>query len=146
VERQGVFDVGSGAGFPGLIFAIRFPGKKITLYESNHTKQTFLHAVATELKLDNVMVKGAAPEKFEPGVIVSRATIARENLFGEMAKRMNEKNTLIVCEGGESQSTPPPDFQKTLGFQKTDELYYQLPEKMGGRVVSAFVSRGTEHT
>ena len=41
--KQGtLLDVGTGAGFPGLVLAIVFPNLKITLLDSNNKKITFL--------------------------------------------------------------------------------------------------------
>ena len=47
-------DLGSGAGFPGLVTAILIadePGAAVTLVEANGRKAAFLMAVARELKL-----------------------------------------------------------------------------------------------
>src|SRR3989344_969726 len=37
-----VYDLGSGAGFPGIIFAIRYPELRVTLFERSKKKQLFL--------------------------------------------------------------------------------------------------------
>ena len=51
-----LFDLGSGAGFPGLPLAIYAPQAKITLLESQNKKATFLKEVARALTLTNVNV------------------------------------------------------------------------------------------
>lgn len=49
-------DVGSGAGFPGLVLAIALPGLDVTLIESNQKKVAFLLEVIRSLDLRNARV------------------------------------------------------------------------------------------
>ena len=51
-----VCDVGSGAGFPGLVWAIARPELSITLIEPTGKRCTFLEEVKRQLKLSNVTV------------------------------------------------------------------------------------------
>lgn len=56
LEDQKIIDIGSGAGFPGLILAIYCPGAQVTLVESDLKKSEFLKAASAELELANVQV------------------------------------------------------------------------------------------
>lgn len=47
-------DVGSGAGFPGLVIKIVFPHIHVTLIDSNNKKVTFLNKVIELLNLSNI--------------------------------------------------------------------------------------------
>lgn len=47
-------DVGSGAGFPGLVLKIVFPHLSVTLIDSNNKKVTFLNSLIAKLNLENV--------------------------------------------------------------------------------------------
>jgi len=49
-------DIGSGAGFPGLVLAICCPASQVTLVESDLKKSQFLILASQELELDNVEV------------------------------------------------------------------------------------------
>lgn len=49
-------DIGSGAGFPGLVLAICCPASQVTLVESDLKKSSFLILASKELELDNVQV------------------------------------------------------------------------------------------
>src|SRR5665647_954335 len=51
-----VIDIGSGAGFPGLILAMACPQSRFTLLESDLKKSGFLKMVIEELGLENVLV------------------------------------------------------------------------------------------
>jgi 16S rRNA (guanine527-N7)-methyltransferase len=51
-----VIDIGSGAGFPGLILAIKSPAAWFTLVEADLKKSQFLQTVIESLNLKNVTV------------------------------------------------------------------------------------------
>ncbi len=54
--NNNVVDIGSGAGFPALILAMKCPDSNFTLIESDLKKSSFLAKVAAELNLSNVKV------------------------------------------------------------------------------------------
>ncbi len=49
-----VIDIGTGAGFPGLVLKIAFPNIRITLLDSLNKRITFLSEVVSSLKLKDV--------------------------------------------------------------------------------------------
>ena len=55
-DNAKIVDMGSGAGFPGLILAMLCPGAQFTLVESDHKKSAFLKSAAQQLSLSNVTV------------------------------------------------------------------------------------------
>lgn len=58
-----IIDIGTGAGFPGMILAIFNPDKNFTLMDSIKKKTAFLELVKEELKLQNVeVINGRAEE------------------------------------------------------------------------------------
>ena len=58
-----VLDIGTGAGFPGLVLKIFFPKLDIILLDSNNKKITFLNEVIKELGLKNIKcIHGRAEE------------------------------------------------------------------------------------
>ena len=59
-----LLDIGSGAGFPGIVIKIFFPHLNITLLDSNNKKATFLRKCCDLLNLDNVTVINDRAEKF----------------------------------------------------------------------------------
>lgn len=63
-ENSKIIDVGTGAGFPGIVIAIYFDDKvNITLLDSLKKRVTFLNAVIEELKLKNIQaIHGRAEE------------------------------------------------------------------------------------
>jgi 16S rRNA (guanine527-N7)-methyltransferase len=58
-----VCDVGTGAGLPGVVIAIRRPDLRVTLIEPLLRRTTFLEEVVSILALDNVEVVRARAEE-----------------------------------------------------------------------------------
>ncbi len=77
LSGEEILDVGSGAGLPGIPFALAQPTWNVTLLDSNHKKAAFLRQAVTELSLNNASVvcervdSWRAPREFD--VIISRA-------------------------------------------------------------------------
>lgn len=136
-----IYDLGSGAGFPGLVFAIRNPDLRITLYEKLLKKQTFLTAVIQGLSSENVKVEGAMPEKLHRGVVLARAVMPPPELFTYLKKRMARDSFLIVNIGSQ---TPEPEAPPE--FLKAGEIVYELPLECGKRraISYQFVPRETK--
>lgn len=57
-------DIGTGAGFPGLVLKIVFPNLKITLLDSLNKRVEFLKIVIEELNLDNIDVIHTRAEEY----------------------------------------------------------------------------------
>ncbi len=63
IRRLSVVDIGSGAGFPGLIWKLLDPGIRLTLVERKTKKVTFLRRTTVALGLDETeIVEGDAVE------------------------------------------------------------------------------------
>ena len=53
LQKGTLLDVGTGAGFPGLVLAIVFPNLEVTLLDSNNKKITFLKECIKKLQIKN---------------------------------------------------------------------------------------------
>jgi 16S rRNA (guanine(527)-N(7))-methyltransferase RsmG len=128
-----VYDLGTGAGFPGIIFGARYPEIKVRLYEKLLKKQTFLAAVINELNLKNIELQGAMPEERHEGVLLARAVMPPAELFPFVAKRLKAGAVIIVNIGS---STDVPLAPKE--FKLLEEIRYSLPLDCGDRKAVAF--------
>jgi 16S rRNA (guanine527-N7)-methyltransferase len=103
VRPSRVLDVGSGAGLPGLPFAIAEPSWNVTLLDSNHKKCVFLRQAAIELELPNVEVRCERIESLEPvstyDTIVSRA-FAETQHFARVAAPLLQVNGVLLAMKG----------------------------------------------
>ena len=74
-----LIDVGTGAGFPGMVLKIVFPHLNVTLIDSNNKKTTFLSNLKDRLQLDNLNIINERSEDYahkhidEYDVVTSRA-------------------------------------------------------------------------
>ena len=64
IKSQSICDLGSGAGFPGLVLSICYPESNLILIESNGKKCNFLNIVKDKLGLNNVTVINARVEEY----------------------------------------------------------------------------------
>ena len=84
-EAKSLVDLGSGAGFPGLVLAelLRDRPVKITLYEATAKKCRFLEAVAEDLglamEIRNARIEEAASEPYD--VVMARACAPLDQLL-----------------------------------------------------------------
>ena len=63
-NEETLCDVGTGAGFPGLVLKILFPNLKITLIDSLNKRINFLQAVIDDLHLENIEAIHARSEDY----------------------------------------------------------------------------------
>lgn len=78
-DEKNIIDLGTGAGFPGLVLAIFYPEKKFLLVDSVKKKIKFIDEVIEELKLENVKTSSERAE--------------------ELIKNKREKFDLALCRG-----------------------------------------------
>ena len=93
---KSIVDMGSGAGFPGLIVAAMRPDVKVTLIESTGKKAAFLTAAGEAMNLPNLKVIPARIEAvklpFRPDIITARA-LARLHKLLQYGAGIQSKST-----------------------------------------------------
>jgi 16S rRNA (guanine527-N7)-methyltransferase len=97
-------DIGTGAGFPGMILAIEFPDTNFTLVEPLMKRTAFLHLVKSTYDLKNVTILQDRIEDIEPfkaDLITSRA-VAKSDFLLSLAKDFIDKDTKILFYKGSS--------------------------------------------
>jgi len=132
-EEKEVVDVGTGAGFPGFIFAIRFPDILIEAFEKSLKKQTFLSAVQASLPLPNLRVFERLEDQPRAGLFLARAVFPPEELFRYMRRHMGQGSILIANFGGQTEPVKAP-----ARFTLLDQARYALPQDCGQRRVEAY--------
>lgn len=90
ISGKSVIDVGTGAGFPGLVLKIAVPDIQLTLLDSLNKRIGFLQAVCDELGLKDVICihsraeeGGQNPDLREKFDICASRAVARLNVLAE---------------------------------------------------------------
>lgn len=102
-EQATVADVGSGAGLPGLVWALQRPDVRFTLIEPNLRRFDFLHEAVQALDLRNVeLVRARAedlPDSCIFGVVAARAVAPLERLARWCLPLVAPGGELIALKG-----------------------------------------------
>lgn len=100
-----VYDLGSGAGLPGLPLAIARPDLAITLVEPLLRRSEFLSRVVAELQLPVTVVRGRAEERSvriqigTADVVTSRALAPLDRLARWSAPLIRDGGQLVAIKG-----------------------------------------------
>jgi 16S rRNA (guanine527-N7)-methyltransferase len=104
-------DIGTGAGFPGLILAMAQPQTHWTLVEPLQKRAGFLQFVKATLKLENVTVENCRVEELEPqrfDLITSRAVTDTQMLL-DLSESFRDTDTMLLFYKGENVYNEVPE-------------------------------------
>ena len=99
-QRCQILDIGSGAGFPGLVLAILGAGD-VQLVESDQRKAVFLQTVIRELGLSARVINQRIETlpTIQPDVITARALAALPKLISLIAPQLHDGLTCLFLKG-----------------------------------------------
>lgn len=102
-EGASIADVGSGAGFPGLVVAIARPDSRVTLIDSMERRCAWLRDAAGELELANVSVRHGRSEEFRgrflADVVTARAVANLNKLLPWTMPLIKPGGSLVALKG-----------------------------------------------
>lgn len=104
-----IIDIGTGAGFPGLVLKLIWPATQVTLVESVHKKAEFCRHIADRLELQNVQVLaeraetvGQDPEHRQTYDLALARAVAQMPILMEYLLPLVHGNGLVMAMKGES--------------------------------------------
>jgi 16S rRNA (guanine527-N7)-methyltransferase len=128
-----LLDIGTGAGFPGLVLKILYPHLNVTLLDSNHKKTDFLKALCQKLNLEVEIVNVRAEDFIKTkreyyDLVVSRA-VARLNILTEIALPFVKLNGFFIAMKGKDlgEVTEAKTAILKCGGNLGQELAFNLP-------------------
>jgi 16S rRNA (guanine527-N7)-methyltransferase len=126
---KSAMDIGTGAGFPGMILAMGMEETHFTLVEPLAKRASFLQFVKADLGLENVEVKALKVEQLEPArydLITSRAVTDTQMLL-KLSKPFCDSKTLLLFYKGEKVYD---EVDETLNYKifQTANRHYLLIE------------------
>ncbi|HEY5049111.1 MAG TPA: 16S rRNA (guanine(527)-N(7))-methyltransferase RsmG, partial [Rhizomicrobium sp.] len=103
-QADSLVDLGSGAGFPGLVLAILLaerPSFRVVLYEATRKKCAFLQAAALRtgaaVEIRNARIEDAKPEPFD--VVTARALAPLDKLLAFAHPFQGSKTLNLFLKG-----------------------------------------------
>ncbi|MSQ80962.1 MAG: 16S rRNA (guanine(527)-N(7))-methyltransferase RsmG [Candidatus Methylopumilus sp.] len=105
VHVKHVLDVGSGAGFPGIVLAITNPELQVTVMDSVNKKTSFMQQVKSELALTNLFVVNSRVEDYQPAklfeAIITRAFSSIKNMMSLTQHALEKKGIWLAMKSKE---------------------------------------------
>ncbi len=118
-------DVGTGAGFPGVVLKIVFPDLKVILIEPIGKRCIFLKSLIERLGLNDIEIVNARGEDYsrehreEYDYVTARAVSNLNNLI-EVCGAMVKKGGYFICmrgKDGKEELSEAEKAVKTMGFE-----------------------------
>jgi len=125
-----LMDIGTGAGFPGMILAFGLPDTHVTLVEPLMKRASFLQFIKADLGLKNVTVVKKRVEQMEPKVfdlITSRAVTETKMLL-QLSENFRDSKTQFLFYKGEKVFDEVEDGVKDMQHKiiETKNRHYLL--------------------
>lgn len=142
LENGKLLDVGTGAGFPGLVLAIVFPKLQVTLLDSNNKKITYLNQLITKLNLKNIELINQRAEIYtknhqETFDFVTSRAVAQLRILVEInipALKINGSFLVMKANINDEITNATSTIEK-LKSQITNHLEFELPYQGGHRTL-----------
>lgn len=129
-EVNTLCDVGTGAGFPGIVLKIMFPNLKVTLIDSLQKRVNYLNEVIKELDLKDITAIHTRGEDYQGqfDVVVSRAVANIEKLVGYTMHLVSQEGIFVAMKGNIEEELTPEVRQKIeRKYKIIEEHKFNLP-------------------
>ena len=126
-----LLDVGTGAGFPGLVLAIALPNTEVVLSEPLKKRVSFLKYAAIDLGLSNVSVEAKRVEKVEHEAfeLISSRAVTNTKLLLDLTQKISNSQTEYLFYKGSRVFDEVADVQHQLDYdivQKNQRNYLYI--------------------
>lgn len=133
-EQETLCDIGSGAGFPGIVLKILFPELQVTLIDSLQKRITFLQEVINQLNLENIEAIHMRAEEYsknnrERFDIVTARAVAPLNILSEYCIPLVKCHKYFIALKADIRKEVEtfPIIEKHLDCQIKDVQKFSLP-------------------
>ncbi len=135
-EEKTLCDVGTGAGFPGIVLKIFYPNLKVTLIDSLEKRIKYLNEVIKELNLQNIEAIHSRGEDYQGSfdIVTSRAVANIEKLL-TYTMHLVKKNGLFIAMKGNIDKEITPEIEKKISkkYQIVTINKFCLPKENSNR-------------
>ncbi len=136
-----LLDLGTGAGFPGMVLKIFFPHLNITLLDSNQKKITFLQELSTKLSINDLnlvhsRVEDYAKTHFESFDLVTSRAVANLLTLSELSLPLVKLNGHFIALKGNILEEPDSTYAiNLLGGKIYHQTEFNLPIENSHRTI-----------
>ncbi len=144
-EIETLCDVGSGAGFPGIVLKIVYPHLEVVLLDALQKRVNYLNELIDYLNLKNIKAIHVRSEDYHEkkfDIVTARAVASLEKLLPTCMPLLNEKGKFIAMKANVDE-----ELQKSLSMMKKKKIHLQqkvsflLPVEKSQRTLLEFIKR-----
>lgn len=142
LKEQSLCDIGTGAGFPGLVLKIMFPNLKVTLIESNGKKCNFLNIVKEKLNLNNLTIINERAEIYSISnreifdIVTSRAVAPLKHLLEYSVPTVKVNGHYVAMKSNiENETQNIDNYYNKLNISLEDKIIFNLPKENSLRTI-----------
>ena len=136
LDSQSICDIGTGAGFPGIVLKIIFPNLKITFVESNGKKCNFLNLVKNKLSLSDINIINERAEIYSKNnreifdIVTSRAVAPLKHLLEYSIPTVKVDGYYVAMKSNiENEITNIENYYKKLDITLENKIIFNLPKE-----------------
>ena len=130
-----ICDIGTGAGFPGLVLKIVFPNLKVTLVDALNKRINFLNIVIKELNLKNINTVHDRAEIFirknnETYDLITCRAVSKLNIISELCiPGLKINGYFISMKANIDEEIKNTKYLQTLGAKIENIITFKLPKQ-----------------
>jgi len=126
-----LLDIGTGAGFPGMILALALPDTKVTLVEPLSKRASFLQFIKADLDLKNVEVVKKRVEEMQPKIfdIITSRAVTQTKMLLELSENFRDEHSQLLFYKGENVYDEVDDNYKYEIIKKQNRHYLLMKGK-----------------
>ena len=125
-----LMDIGTGAGFPGMILAFALPETAVTLVEPLSKRASFLQFIKADLELSNVTVVKKKVQDMQPQIfdIITSRAVTETKMLLELSKNFRNAESKLLFYKGERVFDEMQDVVANMKHKiiETNKRHYLL--------------------
>lgn len=133
LSNQIILDIGSGAGFPGIVLKIFYPDIKLSVLDSNNKKITFINMLLEKLNINDVITVCDRAENYmkdhlnEFDIVLSRAVAYADIITSLSVPFIKKSGVIILMKGNyEGELKILNTYKNELNFSSIDIINYDI--------------------
>ena len=133
-KYNNLIDIGTGAGFPGMVLKILYPNLEVTLLDSNNKKISFLQELSKKIGIDNINYYHGRAEDYvknhrETFDIVTARAVSNLSVLSELCLPLTKINGYFIpMKGSNEEEIIEAEYAiKTLGATIEQIIKFELP-------------------